>query len=614
MVQSELDLQRDVSQKFAPVAAQTVAWTADKLGNIQNYERVQIAKANLQEQLKDAQNPEQIAQLQQQLALADQYLSDHQTEYNTWKEGGIGRAALHAGVGALLTGDAQGAVGAGTSSLAAPYLNQVGDKFGGAGKLLTDTLGGAAIGALTGGSTGAAVAGANADWFNRQLHPDERNWIRSHAAEFAGLLGITPEEAEKRLSQQAARQTDLLWMLTLEKVIDEPAQQFLAQAKNQSFVNENNKKQTFFTTQGKQFLRPEYFADKADGDIGFYRKNLISRNNSDVTTGAKQLARKFGQKVIEDAKSEYDKFNQGRMRYLKNAASASLNTAKSVGASAVKSTWNCVANFNNCTKNAEKQVREHFVETGEALGTGGGSLTVNDLKSIYGQDMRGAQAGLWALHAADGLASATGAAKALNLLKKGSIHALNAHFSGPLSGSKQATRGSIGFVEREAKKPHDIPKPSNIPKKHLEPGTPEHKQARWKEYQENPNNKNKWDYERWSKVYDANITKAKHANSRRDAYHKEIGWGETEQTVQVRVDGTIHTRRHDIADIPNKKAVEHKTGYQSLNRDVSWELDRDKQLVKDGWKIEWVFEGNASKPLVNALKEAGISVKFINKK
>jgi hypothetical protein len=43
-------------------------------------------------------------------------------------------------------------------------------------------------------------------------------------------------------------------------------------------------------------------------------------------------------------------------------------------------------------------------------------------------------------------------------------------------------------------------------------------------------------------------------------------------------------------------------------------LDRDKQLVKDGWKIEWVFDGTASKPLVNALKEAGISVKFINKK
>ncbi len=207
-VQSELDLQRNVSQKFAPVAAQTVAWTADKLGNIQNYERVQIAKANLQEQLKDAQNPEQIAQLQQQLALADQYLSDHQTEYNTWKEGGLGRAALHAGVGALLTGDAQGAVGAGTSSLAAPYLNQVGDKFGGAGKLLTDTLGGAAIGALTGGSTGAAVAGANADWFNRQLHPSEYKLAEQYADIVASRLKISREEALGRIIRHMQRTVD----------------------------------------------------------------------------------------------------------------------------------------------------------------------------------------------------------------------------------------------------------------------------------------------------------------------------------------------------------------------------------------------------------------------
>ena len=207
-VQNELDLQRNVSQKFAPVAAQTVAWTADKLGNIQNYERVQIAKANLQEQLKDAQNPEQIAQLQQQLALADQYLSDHQTEYNTWKEGGLGRAALHAGVGALLTGDAQGAVGAGTSSLAAPYLNQVGDKFGGAGKLLTDTLGGAAIGALTGGSTGAAVAGANADWFNRQLHPSEYKLAEQYADIVASRLKISREEALGRIIRHMQRTVD----------------------------------------------------------------------------------------------------------------------------------------------------------------------------------------------------------------------------------------------------------------------------------------------------------------------------------------------------------------------------------------------------------------------
>ena len=259
-VQSELDLQRNVSQQFAPVAAQTVAWTADKLGNIQNYERVQIAKANLQEQLKDAQNPEQIAQLQQQIVLADQYLSDHQTEYNTWKEGGLGRAALHAGVGALLTGDAQGAVGAGTSSLAAPYLNQVGDKFGGAGKLLTDTLGGAAIGALTGGSTGAAVAGANADWFNRQLHPDEVKWLHSKDTlqKYINYLknkgiNLTTQEAQIQLDRAAAAMVDSEWAMLHGR--NELAEQFLSQnASRFHYLDNFGVSHKFFTATNREYL------------------------------------------------------------------------------------------------------------------------------------------------------------------------------------------------------------------------------------------------------------------------------------------------------------------------------------------------------------------------
>ena len=259
-VQSKLDLQREVSQQFAPVAAQTVAWTADKLGNIQNYERVRIAKANLQEQLKDAQNPEQIAQLQQQLALADQYLSDHQTEYNTWKEGGLGRAALHAGVGALLTGDAQGAVGAGTSSLAAPYLNQVGDKFGGAGQLLADTLGGAAIGTLTGGSTGAAVAGANADWFNRQLHPDEVKWLHSKDTLQKYInylknkgLNLTPREAQIQLDRAAAAMVDSEWAILHGR--NELAEQFLSQNTSRFHYLDNfGASHQFFTATNREYL------------------------------------------------------------------------------------------------------------------------------------------------------------------------------------------------------------------------------------------------------------------------------------------------------------------------------------------------------------------------
>ena len=285
-VQSELDLQREVSQQFAPVAAQTVAWTADKLGNIQNYERVRIAKANLQEQLKDAQNPEQIAQLQQQIVLADQYLSDHQTEYNTWKEGGLGRAALHAGVGALLTGDAQGAVGAGTSSLAAPYLNQVGDKFGGA-----------AIGALTGGSTGAAVAGANADWFNRQLHPDEVKWLHSKDTlqKYINYLknkgiNLTTQEAQLQLDRAAAAMVDSEWAILHGR--NELAEQFLSQNTSRfHYVDNFGASHQFFTATNHEYLDQDRnlkalfsaYTDKNKNEINKFLHSIQIQNRNAST-------------------------------------------------------------------------------------------------------------------------------------------------------------------------------------------------------------------------------------------------------------------------------------------------------------------------------------------
>ena len=145
----------------------------------------------------------------------------------------------------------------------------------------------------------------------------------------------------------------------------------------------------------------------------------------------------------------------------------------------------------------------------------------------------------------------------------------------------------------------------------LVPGTPEHKQARWEEYQSNPNSSN-WSYERWSNTYDANMTKATQANKARDNYHSGLGWGETEVTVKVSIDGVDYNRRLDIADEANRKAIEHKTGYQSRTEDILWELKRDKELVRRGWKIEWVFDGEASKTLIEDLKKAGIKVK-INK-
>lgn len=163
----------------------------------------------------------------------------------------------------------------------------------------------------------------------------------------------------------------------------------------------------------------------------------------------------------------------------------------------------------------------------------------------------------------------------------------------------------------------DDGKPDDKPdSKKLTPGTPEHKEARWKEYQENGG---EWDYDRWSKTYESNMKRAKTANQAMDDYWKRIGgWGKREVTV----DAAGHKRRLDIADVGRKKGIEHKTttkedgvGYFYLSEEIKWELERDAFLVKDkGWEITWVFENaTASKPLLEELKKNGIKVDIIEK-
>lgn len=141
-----------------------------------------------------------------------------------------------------------------------------------------------------------------------------------------------------------------------------------------------------------------------------------------------------------------------------------------------------------------------------------------------------------------------------------------------------------------------------------EAGTPEHKALRWEEYQaKNADNPKALKYETWSKIYDVNMQQARKSNIAVQAYQKKTGWGKTEVTVEVEPGVS---RRLDIADVDAKKAIEHKTGYISLDEDIKWELQRDKKLVEQGWNITWHFEGTASKPLLKELLAAGINVTF----
>jgi len=130
-------------------------------------------------------------------------------------------------------------------------------------------------------------------------------------------------------------------------------------------------------------------------------------------------------------------------------------------------------------------------------------------------------------------------------------------------------------------------------------GSAEHKALRWKEYQERGG---KWEYERWSNNYQQNIIRAKAANKIVDAYHRTLGWGRREITVEL--NGV--RRRLDIADIATRRGVEVKSGYATLTNEVRSELARDANLRSAGWDIRWYFEGNASKPLLDELKRLKI--------
>ncbi len=138
----------------------------------------------------------------------------------------------------------------------------------------------------------------------------------------------------------------------------------------------------------------------------------------------------------------------------------------------------------------------------------------------------------------------------------------------------------------------------------LVPGSGAHKRQRWEEYQAGGG---QWNYERWSKVYDLNMTRAIDANAAVDAYHNQLDWGHREVTLTV--DGT--PRRLDIVDTRSQRAIEYKTGYQVADQENLSELERDAKLVSWGWDIKWVFEGKASQPLLDALKSQGISYEIL---
>ncbi|MCE4531292.1 hemagglutinin repeat-containing protein, partial [Xanthomonas hortorum] len=158
-----------------------------------------------------------------------------------WSDGGTNKILLHGLTGAAIAALGgenvlQTAVGAGGAEAAkaamSDYLVRNGVSDPATYNALME-LGSAALGGIAGGQFGAATALAG-DQFNRQLHPDEVTWIRQNAEAFALQEGISEEEANRRLTVEAAARVDAeINGLIGNTNVDESAQRFLSTNTNQ---------------------------------------------------------------------------------------------------------------------------------------------------------------------------------------------------------------------------------------------------------------------------------------------------------------------------------------------------------------------------------------------
>ncbi|WP_158074694.1 two-partner secretion domain-containing protein [Basilea psittacipulmonis] len=197
-VEKEIQLQKEVVQEFGQNMPAMIADVSDRLGNTRDYEKHLLLKESIEARLNHLKDSDSKEELMEIYDGVQQYLSEHQTRYETWKEGGIGRALLQGGLGGLMSGQVSGAVAGTASSLAAPYLNKWQYQLGDVGGALINTVGGAAIGYATGGQASAAVIGANIDWHNRQLHPKETIYLQQL------MEGKTDEEKDRLMAAACA--------------------------------------------------------------------------------------------------------------------------------------------------------------------------------------------------------------------------------------------------------------------------------------------------------------------------------------------------------------------------------------------------------------------------
>ncbi|UVH55055.1 hemagglutinin repeat-containing protein [Variovorax paradoxus] len=182
--------QAALTQEFNTNASRAVGTYADQQTRKYEFAKDQAQLAQQVLNNPDA-TPEQRQQAQQVLDGANSIMNAEQGNYDTWKEGGVGRIVAHTIVGAL-GGGVDGALGASTTALAAPMIDSY---TAGLPSGIKDAVGAAVaagIGAAAGGATGAA-SGYSQDVNNRQANAAQR-------AALARLQEGATADKQKRLA------------------------------------------------------------------------------------------------------------------------------------------------------------------------------------------------------------------------------------------------------------------------------------------------------------------------------------------------------------------------------------------------------------------------------
>ncbi|MDO9767600.1 polymorphic toxin-type HINT domain-containing protein [Glaesserella parasuis] len=301
-----------------------------------------------------------------------------------WEEGSPQKIALHGLIGYLSAKVGGGNTAASTlSAMGSEYINsEIANYLQENTALTADQRNaiqqasaaglGALIGASLGGDSNTVNQSAQMAWrtekFNRQLHPDEMKWIKAHAKEFAEQEGLTVEEAEKRLSQQAAKELDILWFLKLDSSTDDKAKAFLASQNNATFIDSKGDVQHYFVAKDNDFWTSRKYASDAYDYMQATGDNFYGRNLQTDTTVWEGTKDKLGK--------AYDHISENK-----------LETAKAVGNAVIDGVVECGSNVTGCLGNF---VAELWTKGTSSASEMGKNLVLSDqekINALYGQNV-----------------------------------------------------------------------------------------------------------------------------------------------------------------------------------------------------------------------------------